>query len=139
MAVGIVTTMKNAEDRILRVWTPTLLRTILASAATLVTLGLLVSVMHSSSNHSSALRAIQENSAAPHRTATSLLTEGAHWRRPRNRDARAVRINADTARPRQFLFYPFLKEMSFIFVTFTAYLLAGQVVGILLWRIGERD
>jgi hypothetical protein len=48
--------MNNAEDRILRVWTPILLRAILAAAVTLLTVGLLVSVMHSSNDYSSAFK-----------------------------------------------------------------------------------
>jgi uncharacterized membrane protein len=67
----------DVEERILRVWTPRLLRTILVAAVTLLTAGLLVSIMHSSSDYSSALRTIQQNSATAHRPTASLLAEAA--------------------------------------------------------------
>ncbi len=126
----------NAEERILRVWTPILLRTILGTAVILLTAGLLVSIMHSSSDYPAALQAIQQNSIEAHRPAASLLTEAATG------DAIAivtlglfVLTLVPLARV-SFCFLLFLKQKSLIFATFTAYVLAGLVVGMLLGRIG---
>jgi uncharacterized membrane protein len=130
-----MTTM-DVEERILRVWTPRLLRTILVAAVTLLTAGLLVSIMHSSSDYSSALRTIQQNSAAAHRPTASLLAEAATG------DAIAivtlglfVLTLVPLARV-SFCFILFLKQNSLVFATFTAYVLAGLVLGMLLGRIG---
>jgi uncharacterized membrane protein len=113
-----------------------LLRTILVAAVTLLTAGLLVSIMHSSSDYSSALQTIQQNSAAAHRPTASLLAEAATG------DAIAivtlglfVLTLVPLARV-SFCFILFLKQKSLVFATFTAYVLAGLVLGMLLGRIG---
>jgi uncharacterized membrane protein len=136
MATGIVTTMNNAEDRILRVWTPILLRAILAAAVTLLTVGLLVSVMHSSNDYSSALQAIRENSAAAHPPAASVLTLAATGNAIAILTLGLFVLTLVPLARVSFCFLLFLKQKSLIFASFTAYVLAGLVVGILLGRIG---
>ena len=126
----------NEEDRILRVWTPILLRTILSAAVILLMAGLVVSVIHSSSDYPLALQEIQRNSLGEHRPAASLLAAAAAG------DALAIAtlgLFVLTLVPLarvSFCFLLFLKQKSLVFASFTAYVLAGLVLGMLLGRIG---
>jgi uncharacterized membrane protein len=126
----------NTEDRILRAWTPILLRTILGTAVILLTAGLLIAVAHSSSAYPIALQKIQRNSLEAHRPAASVLTGAATG------DATAIAtlgLFVLTLVPLarvSFCFLLFLKQKSFVFASFTAYVLAGLVLGTLLGRIG---
>jgi uncharacterized membrane protein len=130
-----MTTM-DVEERILRVWTPRLLRTILVAAVTLLTAGLLVSIMHSSSDYSSALRTIQQNSAAVHPPAASVLTLAATGNAIAILTLGLFVLTLVPLARVSFCFILFLKQKSLVFATFTAYVLAGLVLGMLLGRIG---
>ena len=126
----------NAEDRALRVWTPILLRTILGTAAMLLTAGLLASIIHSPDHYGTALQELQRNSFEAHGSAFSLIAAATAG------DAMAtstlglfVLTLVPLARV-SFCFFLFLKQRSIVFVAFTAYVLAGLVLGMLLGRIG---
>jgi len=126
----------DAEDRILRIWTPILLRTILAAAVTLLTAGLLVSIRHSSGDYSSALQAIQQNSATVHRPAILLLAQAATGNAIAIVTLGLFVLTLVPFARVSFCFVLFLKQKSLVFATFTAYVLAGLVLGMLLGRIG---
>jgi uncharacterized membrane protein len=126
----------DAEDRILRIWTPILLRTILAAAVTLLTAGLLVSIRHSSGDYSSALQAIQQNSTTVHRPAISLLAQASTGNAIAIVTLGLFVLTLVPLARVSFCFVLFLKQKSLVFATFTAYVLAGLLVGMLLGRIG---
>jgi uncharacterized membrane protein len=130
-----MTTM-DAEDRILRIWTPILLRTILAAAVTLLTAGLLVSIRHSSGDYSSALQAIQQNSGTVHWPAILLLAQAATGNAVAIVTLGLFVLTLVPLARVSFCFVLFLKQKSLVFATFTAYVLAGLVLGMLLGRIG---
>ena len=126
----------DAEDRILRIWTPILLRTILAAAVTLLTAGLLVSIRHSSGDYSSALRVIQQNSATAYHPAILLLPQAATGNAIAIVTLGLFVLTLVPFARVSFCFVLFLKQKSLVFATFTAYVLAGLLVGMLLGRIG---
>lgn len=127
LAVGI------EEDRILRVWTPVLLRTVLTVAVLLMAAGvgraLLAAPMHGDPGLVGGL--------APAHTALPMLLSAAI-----QGDANAMAtlgLMVLTLVPLVrvvFCFVLFLKQRSGIFVAFTAYVLAGLIMGIMLGRIG---
>jgi uncharacterized membrane protein len=132
----LIANTMNAEDRVLRVWTPILLRTVLGIAAMLLTAGLLASIIHSPSHYRIALQEIQRSSFERYGSAISLMTAATAG------DAMAIStlgLFVLTLVPLarvSFCFFLFLKQRSIVFVAFTAYVLAGLVLGILLGRIG---
>jgi uncharacterized membrane protein len=109
------------------------LRAILAAAVTLLTVGLLVSVMHSSNDYSSAIR---ENSAAVHPPAASVLTLAATGNAIAILTLGLFVLTLVPLARVSFCFILFLKQKSLVFATFTAYVLAGLVMGMLLGTIG---
>jgi uncharacterized membrane protein len=128
--------MNDAEDRILRVWTPILLRTILAAAVTLLTVGLLASIRQSFSDYSSSLQVIQQSSVAAHRPAASLLEDAAGGNAIAIVTLGLFVLTLVPFARVSFCLVLFLKQKSLVFAIFTAYVLAGLVLGILLGRIG---
>jgi uncharacterized membrane protein len=108
------------------------LRAILAAAVTLLTVGLLVSVMHSSNDYSSALQAVQQNSASAHRSAASLLTQAATGNAIAIVTLGLFVLTLVPLACVSFCFILFLKQKTLVFATFTAYILAGLVLGMLL-------
>ncbi len=126
----------DTEDRILRVWTPLLLRAILSAAVTLLTAGLILSAVHLPGHHSNAAAAVTRDSSAGFATMHSLIAAAAVG------DGSAVAtlgLFVLTLVPLArvaFCLVLFLKQRSMVFATFTAYVLAGLVMGILLGRIG---
>jgi uncharacterized membrane protein len=126
----------STEDRILRVWTPLLLRVILSASVTLLTAGLILSAVHPPGHYSDAAAAVARGSSAGFATIHSLIAAAVVG------DGSAIAtlgLFVLTLVPLArvaFCFILFLKQRSIIFATFTAYVLAGLVAGVLLGRIG---
>ncbi len=136
MTGGMVIPMNNAEDRILRVWTPILLRVILAAAVSLLSIGLLVSLRHSNSDYSSALETIRQSFASRPRPPESLLREIAEGNPIAIATLGLFVLTLVPLARVSFCFLLFLKQRSFVFASFTAYVLVGLILGMLLGRIG---
>jgi uncharacterized membrane protein len=127
---------KADEDRILRVWTPLLLRTILIVAVIVLVVGLMLAYTYSPGYYVQRYHAVQQNhligkekflgliqrclSGQPH----AVLTIGLF-----------VLTLVPLARV-AFCFLFFIKERDWTYVLLTAYVLIGLFVGIVVGRVG---
>ncbi len=127
---------KADEDRILRVWTPLLLRTILIAAISVMAIGLLLAYTYAPGYYVLRYRAVQHNqligkekfvglvdrvlSGQPH----AVLTIGLF-----------VLTLVPLARV-AFCFLFFIKERDWTYVMLTAYVLIGLIVGVVIGRVG---
>ncbi|MGH7934917.1 MAG: DUF1634 domain-containing protein [Candidatus Binataceae bacterium] len=125
------------EDRILRVWTPVILRTILITAAAVLVGGLIVMIYWSPGFFVDRYRQVQNGIDLQDKTAWSTLAVNAT-----QGDSHAILtigLMVLTLVPLgrvAFTFFLFLKERDGVFVAATAYVLTGLIVGVLLGRIG---
>jgi len=125
------------EDRILRVWTPILLRTILIISGIILLIGLALMVTQSPGAYVARVRAIQSGQR---------MYEPDPWLKMFNlgmhgdpRQIVMVGLVVLTLVPLArvaFCFILFIRERDWPFVFFTAYVLSGLIVGIILGRIG---
>lgn len=130
------TTQSADEDRILRVWTPLLLRTILVVATIILLGGLVLMGTHSPGFYAQRYHIIQGGHVHEKQTFVELL-QGAVEGDPHS--VMTVGLFVLTLVPLArvaFCFLLFIKERDFAYVGFTAYVLAGLVFGMLLGRIG---
>lgn len=127
---------KADEDRILRVWTPLLLRTILIAAVVVLVIGLILAYSYAPDYYVQRYRAVQHNqligkekfvglidrsfSGQPH----AVLTVGLF-----------VLTLVPLARV-AFCFLFFIKERDWTYVMLTAYVLIGLIVGVVVGRVG---
>jgi len=126
----------NDEARILRVWTPVLLRTILITAATILILGLLLMATRSPGYYVQRYQAVQAG-GLHERERFGELIANALGGDPHS--VMTVGLFMLTLVPLgrvAFCFLLFIRERDYAYVAFTAYVLAGLVVGVMLGRIG---
>lgn len=124
------------EDRILRVWTPLLLRTILIVATIILIAGLTLMATHAPGYYVQRYHTIQSGLAHDPQTFVQLI-QGATQGDPHS--VMTVGLFVLTLVPLArvaFCFLLFIKERDFAYVGFTAYVLAGLLFGMLLGRIG---
>jgi len=125
----------ETEDRILRFWTPILLRAILVVAAAILIFGLIlmttkpdfyVARFHAAQAHQFVAKTSfpERVVLAVHGDPHSVMTVGLY-----------TLTLVPLARV-AFCFILFLKQRSMVFAAFTAYVLAGLAAGLLLGRIG---
>ncbi len=133
---AIDSTAMSTEDQILRVWTTILLRTILGAAVVLLTAGVLLTLLRSSNDYTGALRAIQHNPVPAHRSVFWVLVEVARGNAVAILTLGLFVLTLVPLARVSFCFLLFLKQKSLIFASFTAYVLAGLVIGMMLGRIG---
>jgi uncharacterized membrane protein len=123
------------EDRILRFWTPILLRTILVVAAAILIFGLILMTskpdFYVARFHAAQAHQFAEKESFPELVALavrgdphSVMTLGLY-----------VLTLVPLARV-AFSFLLFLKERDYAYIGFTAYVLTGLIVGMLLGRMG---
>ena len=123
------------EDRILRFWTPILLRTILIVAAVILIFGLILMTskpdFYVGRFHAARAHRFAEKESFPelvvlalHGDPHSVMTLGLY--------ALTLVPLARVA----FSFLLFLKERDYAYIGFTAYVLTGLIVGMLLGRMG---
>ena len=129
--------MKAAdEDRILRVWTPVILRTVLIAAAIVLVIGL-IAMTTIPGEYIDHFRAVQANARmkdygtfmdlvhrAWHGNARSIMTLGL-----------MILTLVPLARVAFCLLF-FIRTGNKTFVLFTAYVLAGLILGVMIGRIG---
>jgi uncharacterized membrane protein len=123
------------EDRILRFWTPILLRTILVIAAVILIFGLVL-MTSKPDFYVSRFQAAQAHQFAEKESFPELVVLAVHG------DPHSVMtlgLYALTLVPLArvaFSFLLFVKERDYAYVGFTAYVLMGLIVGMLLGRMG---
>jgi len=125
----------ESEDRILRFWTPILLRTILIVAAVILIFGLVL-MTSKPDFYIDRFHAAQAHRFAEKESFPELLVLAVHG------DPHSVMtlgLYALTLVPLArvaFSFLLFVKERDYAYVGFTAYVLMGLIVGMLLGRMG---
>src|SRR5579883_2646619 len=123
------------EDRILRVWTPVILRTVLAAAAIVLIIGLLA-MTAKPGEYVQHFRAVQANARSKdYGDFADLLMRA--WRgNPRSIMTVGLMILTLVPLARvAFCLMFFIKTRNTAFVIFTAYVLAGLIIGVMLGRI----
>lgn len=134
-STDIHTQAAENEDRILRFWTPILLRTILVVAAVILIFGLILMTskpdFYVGRFHAAQAHQFAEKESFPELVALtvqgdphSVMTLGLY-----------VLTLVPLARV-AFSFLLFLKERDYAYIGFTAYVLTGLIVGMLLGRMG---
>ncbi len=135
-AIKEIRTNLGEEDRILRVWTPVLLRTILVIATVTLVAGLILMITQSPGNYVRRYHAVQAQHFAEKTTFAEMLRMAGDGE-PHSVMTLGLYVLTLVPLARvAFCFLLFLKERDFAYVGFTAYVLVGLVAGILLGRIG---
>lgn len=134
-AANLQAVSTTEENRILRVWTPILLRTILIVAAIILMFGLIL-MTKSPEFYVSRYQAAQAAQYAEQTSFAEMLRMAAQ-RDPHSVMTLGLYVLTLVPLARvAFCFLLFIKERDYAFVGFTAYVLAGLILGIVLGRIG---
>jgi uncharacterized membrane protein len=129
-------TRTNEEDRILRVWTPILLRTILIAATTILAIGLFLMATYAPGYYVERFRAVQAGHMHKQESFSQVVA-GALAREPHSVMTLGLFILTLVPLARvAFCFLLFLKQRDYIYVGVTAYVLIGLLAGMLLGKIG---
>jgi uncharacterized membrane protein len=127
---------KQDEDRILRVWTPILLRTILITAMILLVAGLILTYTFAPDYYVQRYNEVRLGHLIGKERFSQL------FERVREGNPHAVLMLGlfvltlvPLARV-AFSFILFIRERDYTYVAFTAYVLAGLIVGVLLGSVG---
>lgn len=129
-------TQDAEEDRILRVWTPVLLRTILIAATIVLAIGLFLMATYAPGYYVQRFRAAQAGHIHSHESFSQIIS-GALARDPHSVMTLGLFILTLVPLARvAFCFVLFLKQRDYIYVGLTAYVLIGLVAGVLLGKIG---
>lgn len=127
----------DEENRILRHWTPLILRSILITAMAFLVVGLTLAATRSPGYYVGRFRLVQSGKTIHAATNWAGLTMGAAHGDPRAIMTLGLVVLTLVPIARvAFTFVLFLKERDAVFVMATAYVLAGLIAGILLGRIG---
>ena len=127
---------KQEEDRILRAWTPILLRTILIAAMAVLAAGLVLTYTYRPDYYVDRYRAVQEGHLIGKERFATVL-ERIHDGNPHAVLTIGLFILTLVPLARvAFCFILFIRERDYTFVAFTAYVLAGLIVGVLVGRVG---
>ena len=127
---------KQEEDRILRVWTPILLRTILIAAMITLVAGLVLSYTYAPDYYVERYHAVQQGHLIG-KEKFGLLFERIREGNPHA--VLTIGLFVLTLVPLArvaFCFILFIRERDYAFVAFTAYVLAGLIVGVLVGSAG---
>jgi uncharacterized membrane protein len=129
------TSTLSEEDRILRVWTPILLRTILIASAIVLSVGLFLMATKTPTFYVQRFRSIQAGQLHPMETFTQDIA-AARTGDPHSVMTLGLFILTLVPLARvAFCFLLFLKERDYTYVIFTAYVLIALVAGVVLGRI----
>jgi len=127
---------KQEEDRILRVWTPILLRSILITAMVLLVAGLILDYTYAPDYYVDRYNAVMHGQLIG-REKFGLLAE--HIREGNPHTVLTLGLFVLTLVPLArvaFCFALFIKERDYVYVGLTAYVLAGLIVGIMVGGAG---
>lgn len=126
----------DEENRILRVWTPFLLRTILIAAMITLLAGLVMTYTFAPDYFVDRYHAVQQGQLIGKEKFGVLL---ARIRDGNPHAVLTIGLFVLTLVPLArvaFCFILFIRERDYTYVVFTAYVLAGLIVGVLVGRIG---
>lgn len=124
------------EDRILRTWTPLMLRTVLIVSTIVMTIGIVATILHSPGFFVARFHAVQKDQLHEAEGFLDLL-RGACAGDPHA--IMTVGLYLLTLVPLvrvAFTFVLFLKDRDYVYVVATAYVLSGLLLGMALGRIG---
>lgn len=124
------------EDRILRTWTPLILRTILVLSSVILVVGVAQTIVKAPGFYVQRFRAIQQGHL---HAGESIATLAVGIQEGDSHAITTIGLYVLTLVPLvrvAFTFILFLKERDFVYVTATAYVLAGLIAGMMLGRIG---
>ncbi len=127
---------KQDEDRILRVWTPILLRTILILAMITLIIGVVLTYTFAPDYYVDRYRAVEQGHLIGKEKFGLLL------QRIREGNPHAVltiglfELTLVPLARVAFCFMLFIRERDWTYVAFTAYVLAGLIVGVLVGSVG---
>ncbi len=128
--------VSSEEDRILRVWTPVLLRTILTAAAVILVFGLVLMATTASGYYVEHYRAVQAG-RIHQKEPFAQIAHGALAGNPHA--VLTVGLFVLTLVPLgrvAFCFMLFIRERDYTYVFLTGYVLFGLALGVFLGRIG---
>ncbi len=135
-ADGNLTMEAQDEDRILRVWTPVILRTVLAAAGVVLITGL-AAITTVPGEYVQHFHAVQDNERMKDYGTFADLVIRAWQGNPRSIMTLGLMILTLVPLARvAFCLMFFIKTRNLAFVIFTAYVLAGLIIGVMLGRIG---
>ena len=135
MAEAKAITQSNEEDRILRVWTPILLRTILIVSAVVLVFGLFLMATKAPGFYVERFHAVQSGRLHPPESFSQVIS-AALAGEPHSVMTLGLFILTLVPLARvAFCFVLFLMERDYTYVAFTAYVLIALVVGVLLGKI----
>jgi uncharacterized membrane protein len=125
------------EERILRVWTPVILRTILVAAIAILLIGLLSIAWQSPGYYIERFHHLQKLGHPQYRDTIATLVAASLKGEPRPIMTLGLMVLTLVPLARvAFCFLFFAKERDFTYVAFTAYVLIGLVAGVVLGRVG---
>src|ERR1700722_9396287 len=129
-------TQNAEEDRILRVWTPVLLRTILIAATIVLAIGLFLMATYAPGYYVQRYHAVQAGHVHSPETFSQIIS-GPLARDPHSVMTLGLFILTLVPLARvAFCFVLFLKQRDYTYVAFTAYVLVALLAGMLLGKIG---
>ena len=125
------------EERILRVWTPIILRTILATAIVILLIGLISMAWQNPGYYVARFHRLQKIGHLQNRESVAALVVASLRGEPRPIMTLGLMVLTLVPLARvAFCFLLFVKERDGIYVAFTAYVLIGLVAGVILGRVG---
>jgi uncharacterized membrane protein len=126
----------NEEDRIMRVWTPILLRTILIASAIVLVFGLFLMATKTPTFYVERFRSIQAGKLHPNENLSQDISESLTGD-PHSVMTLGLFILTLVPLARvAFCFLLFVKKRDYTYVAFTAYVLSALIAGVLLGKIG---
>ena len=128
--------VSDDENRILRFWTPILLRSILITAVIILLVGLTLSATYTPGYYVGRYQAVQAGHLHQRESFTGMFIGAAHGQ---PHSVTTIGLFVLTLVPLArvgFCFLLFLRERDYAYVAFTAYVLAGLVFGVMLGKIG---
>jgi uncharacterized membrane protein len=129
-------TQSAEEDRILRVWTPILLRTILIAASVVLAFGLFLMATQAPGFYVQRFHAVQAGHLHPLESFSQEVTR-AFQGDPHSVMTCGLFILTLVPLARvAFCFLLFIKERDYTYVAFTAYVLIALMAGVMLGKIG---
>lgn len=126
----------DEEERILRVWTPVLLRTILVIAVALLLTGLTETLWQSSNDYADSLRQVQRAAPEAHEPIRYIVAAAADGSATAFAMLGLMVLTLVPLMRVGFCLLLFLKQRNRRFAFFTSYVLAGLAIGVMLGKIG---
>lgn len=132
----MVTNKKEEEERILRIWTPILLRSILIASVIILVAGLFLMAIKAPDFYLDRYRAVQSGHLDPPESISQLWSEAIQGD-PHSLVTLGLLVLTLVPIARvAFCLILFLKQCDYTYVAFTAYVLTFLIIGVVVGRIG---